>query len=145
MKKLAPLCAAIALAWSGGVLANAGDADSQSPQDSQALSPDSSGKTTQGFVLIQRNIYIPVDAEGKAASGEAIVIDRQDFVTAEELKAAQAENGKGGESEDSNGNGLDTNREQAPKLEGPAPSASPHASPTEKEGSPLGRGAIIAS
>jgi hypothetical protein len=64
---------------------------------SAAAFPDESAAThdakPKGFVVIQRNIYVPVDSEGKMASGNAVVIDKQGFVTAEELEAAQHEEG----------------------------------------------------
>src|SRR4051812_12571233 len=128
MKKLAPILAAIALASSGGVLADTGEGVNSVPssQDPQAATPDSPAKPAEGFVLIQRNIYVPVDAEGKVASNEWVVIDRQDYVTAEELKAAQAQNGDGN----------DTGKaEQAPQPEQPA----------RQPSLPGARGKVIAS
>jgi hypothetical protein len=101
---LVPLFAATALALSGTVLAqstpdaaNPPVASAPEPQQGAPFSgdapatPETEAKAPQGFVVIQRNIYVPVDAEGKATSDEVVVVDRQGYVTAEELRAAQPE------------------------------------------------------
>jgi hypothetical protein len=79
MNKIASIFATTVLLLSGAAFA-----------DESATAPDMKPK---GFVVIQRNIYVPVDSEGKMASGNAVVIDKQGFVTAEELEAAQHEEG----------------------------------------------------
>ncbi len=100
MNKLAPLFAATMIALSGAAVAQ--DDAASTPSDPSAQ-PDASqghqqaapgaGDEAQpkGFVLIQRNIYVPVDEQGNVASQKWIVIDKQGFITAEELEKAASE------------------------------------------------------
>lgn len=137
---LAPLFAATALALPGGVLADtANGAETRSPDEAPA---QASPNAPRGFVLLQRNIYVPIDANGKAASSNWIVIDKQGFVTAEELQAEQPEDGATGQDGGSNGDGSDS--QAAPKTEDSAPPA-PRTAPSVNGGSPIGRGPMIAS
>lgn len=161
MKNLATLLAATAVALSGAALANtpgapqapapaAPSADApqlpkvpQSSPDAQAQqAPEASGKPAEGFVVLQRNIYVPVDAEGKVASNDWVVVDRQGFVTADELKAAEAEARKNGE--------LPEDHAQAPEAgsgttpEEPAASPSPRTEPAVRLPA-LGGGSMIRS
>ena len=85
MNKLAPLFAATMIALSGAALAQDDDA-STAPEASQGQEAQ-----PKAFVLIQRNIYVPVDAEGKVASQNWIVIDKQGVITAEEMAKAAEE------------------------------------------------------
>jgi hypothetical protein len=129
MNKLAPLFTATALVLSGAAFA--GDAATATASDPSAQPDASQAQETQpkGFVLIQRNIYVPVDAEGKVASQNWVVIDKQGFVTVEELEAAKRAQGDGGESRPDTGN----NEGDA---EHPAPLQGRHAP---------GKGPVIAS
>lgn len=152
MKKLAPLFAVTVLALPGIGLANADDtasqasppaANAQSDNDSKSQAP---GEVTEpkGFLLIQRNIYVPVDADGKATSDHAIVIDRQGFITAEELAAAQRESGdgdNGGMKGDDNAPGAG---KESPKAQDSAP-ALPRSEPSVNGHVPLGRGPVHAT
>ena len=143
MKRLVPLFAATAFAVSGGVLANTADG-AQLPEQSAKPGIASAAKPPHGFVVLQRNIYVPVDADGKVASENWIVVEQQGFVSAEEVNAAHAESGMsapGGPP--SQGDGEAANVDRAPKLENPA--QTPHAMPSQKGGLPPLRGPFIAS
>lgn len=143
MKRLVPLFAATAFAVSGGVLANTADG-TQSPEQSAKPGIESAAKPPHGFVVLQRNIYVPVDAEGKVASENWIVVEQQGFVSAEEVNAAHAGSGMGVPGSQSNeGDGESANVERAPKLEKPA--ETPHAVPSQKRALPPLRGPFIAS
>lgn len=141
MNKAAPYFVTIALALSGGAFA----------QDDSTSAPDASGDNgaaqgqpaeLKGFVVIQRNIYVPVDSQGNMASKKSwVVIDKQGFVTAEEVAAAQrAEGGKGGE-EHSSPSEEDTANTLPPEVDGSAPSAS---STAQKHGT-IGEGPLVRS
>lgn len=143
MKRLAPLFAATAFAASGGVLANTAD-ETQPPGESPKPGIESATRQPHGFVVLQRNIYVPVDANGKVSSENWIVVEQQGFVSADEVNAAHAGSGTGAPGAPSNeGNGESGDAERAPKVEKPA--QAPHAVPSQKGGSPLGRGPFIAS
>jgi hypothetical protein len=86
MKKLLPLMVATALGLPAAVLAGNEDA-SDSPSAGNAASAPEVKKPEGGFVLLQRNIYVPIDAEGKVASNQWLVIEKQGFVTADEVEA----------------------------------------------------------
>ena len=99
MNKLAPLFAATMVALSGIALAqdDAGSAPSDpAAQPDAPQQPGDAGQQGQdaqpkGFVLIQRNIYVPIDEQGNVASQKWIVIDKQGFITAEEMEKAANE------------------------------------------------------
>ena len=139
MKKLAPLFAATLLALSGGVLANTPDGADR-PQSSTG-EPPSEARQPEGFVRIQRNIYVPVDSEGKVVSNHTIVIDRQDYVTTAEFEAATKEGDAKRGSEDMK----EDDNAPAPQTEEPAASPAPSASPTVRGRVPFGRGPMILS
>lgn len=138
MKKLAPLFAATALVLSGAVLAETGDSTPSTPE----------AKKPGGFVLLQRNIYVPVDGEGKLASSQMVVIEKQGFVTTEEFEAeardANKDNGAG------NDNGA-TKDDEATGKEGEAKPGEHAAPPSERTsrsktgGRSLGEGPMVLS
>jgi len=115
MKKLALVLAAGALAMSGGIFAETDDSQTAP----EVKKPD-------GFVLLQRNIYVPVDSQGKIASEKWIVIEKQGFVTPDEFEALAKDAAK---SADNGG----TSDEGAGRQEAPTPGeqdATPPAEPT---------------
>ncbi|HET9650720.1 MAG TPA: hypothetical protein VFP36_00945 [Usitatibacter sp.] len=139
MKKLAPLFAAIALVSSGAVMAETGD-DNQSPSPGESQSaPDA--KKPGGFVLLQRNIYVPVDAEGKLASSQMVVIEKQGFVTTEEFEAEarDAKKDTGATKDD------EATKEGEAKPEEPAASPPARTSRSKAGGHSLGEGPTVKS
>lgn len=134
MKDLATLFAAAALAVSTAALALPGEPKSQVP--SQELS----SKSTEGFVVIQRNIYVPVDADGKPTSNEWVVVDKQGFVTAEEMKIAQAEAEAAGKGHGADNESDSERKDETPKSDKPSPRTEPAA-----KSLPLGSGTMILS
>jgi hypothetical protein len=138
MNKLVPSFTAIALSLSAAAFAQA-DAPAQ-----PSAEPDASqGQEAQpkGFVLIQRNIYVPVDSEGKVASQNWVVIDKQGFITTEELEAAQREMAS---EEDAGANGKQGGDAANPKPEMPA--ATPSGSNSSLQRHPkIGEGPTVRS
>ena len=140
MKKLALLFAAGALAMSGGILAET--------EDTQ---PAPEMKKPEGFVLLQRNIYVPVDAQGKIASEKWVVIEKQGFVTPDEFEAvardaASGEAGGGTKDEDTTGqqDAPTPGQQQAPTPAEPTAAVpSIRSAPTMKGHPPLGGGPMI--
>ena len=142
MKRLAPLFSATAFAVSGGVLANTAD-EALSPGESRKPGIESATRQPHGFVVLQRNIDGPVDADGKVSSENWIVVEQQGFVSADEVNAAHAGSGMGAPGAQSNeGHGESADAERAPS-EKPAPT--PHAVPSHEGGLPPMRGPFIAS
>ncbi|HET7402096.1 MAG TPA: hypothetical protein VFJ62_09955 [Usitatibacter sp.] len=149
MKRFIPLAAATALVLCSGAIAQTEEDGAQSPGQAQAApgTPNGSEAKPGGFVVLQRNIYVPIDSEGKVASSQWVVIEKQGFVTTDEFETmareAQADQAnKGGKGdEDSAGQG----QEGAPAAEEPA-APSPHATPSVKgHPLPMGQGPIINS
>lgn len=143
MKKLALLFAATAFALSGGALAATADGI-QPSEESAKPAPDSAAKRPHGFVVLQRNIYVPVDADGKVSSENWIVVEQQGFVSAEEVDTTHAQKGMDAPAgQPKEGSGEAENAERAPKLE--QPGQLPHAVPSHRSGLPPIRGPFIAS
>lgn len=116
MNKLAPLFTATVLVLSG--VAFAEDKSTATPPDPSAR-PDAAQLTKpRGFMLIQRNIYVPVDAEGKMAASENwVVIDKQGFITTEDIEAAQRAQGSG----DGDESGIEQSESKTPSMHKPNP------------------------
>jgi hypothetical protein len=141
MKKLALIFAAGALAMSGGIFAETDD----SPSASEVKKPD-------GFVVLQRNIYVPITTEGKVASDKWVVIEKQGFVTAEEFEAVARDAAKGEDNGGSSDEGAGEQEaptpggEEAPTPAEPtAATPSARALPSVKRHPPLGEGPMIRS
>lgn len=143
MNKLASLFTAAALAWTGAGFAE--DNAASAPSDPSAPPDASAAQVTKpkGFMLIQRNIFVPVDAEGNMSSEHAVVIDKQGFVTTEELEAAQSTQGSDGDG-DQSGTGKSDGDQPAPKTETPAASMS-GSTPSAHKPQRLGEGPMIRS
>ena len=137
MKKLALVFAAAALAMSGGILAETDDSQTAP----EVKKPD-------GFVLLQRNIYVPVDSQGKIASEKWIVIEKQGFVTPDEFEALAKDAAKSG---DSGGTGDESaGQQEAPGEQDATPPAEPtsatpstHGLPSVRSHPPVGEGPMI--
>ncbi len=141
MNKLAPLFAATMIALSGVALAQ--DDASSTPSGPSARPDASQGQQGQeaqpkGFVLIQRNIYVPVDEQGNVASQKWVVIDKQGFITAEEMEKAANE----AASQESEGSGSD---EDAPKADEPSTKPSTGAVPLLQKRQSIGEGPMVRS
>ncbi|HWH40160.1 MAG TPA: hypothetical protein VNU21_10000 [Usitatibacter sp.] len=140
MKKLALVFAAGALAMSGGILAETDDSQ-----------PAPEVKKPDGFVLLQRNIYVPVDSQGKIASEKWIVIEKQGFVTPDEFEALAKDAAKSGDSGGTADEGAGqqeapTPGEQAtPPAEPTAATPSTRGLPSVRSHPPLGEGPMIRS
>lgn len=140
MNKLAPLFAATMIALSGAALAQDDAASMPSgPSARPDASPGQQGQGAQpkGFVLIQRNIYVPVDEQGNVASQNWVVIDKQGFITAEEMEKAANE----ATSQESEGSG---NEEAAPKADEPSANA-PSPMPSLEKRPSVGEGPMVRS
>jgi len=141
MKKLALVFAAGALAMSGGILAETDDSQ-----------PAPELKKPDGFVLLQRNIYVPVDSQGKIASEKWIVIEKQGFVTPDEFEALAKDAAQSGDNGGTSDEGAGQQDAPTPGIEGATPPAEPTAAtpsarglPSVRSHPPLGEGPMIRS
>ena len=140
MNKLVPSLTAIALTITGAAFAQ-DDASSQPSGEPDAAQGQEAAQP-KGFVLIQRNIYVPVDSTGKVASQNWVVIDKQGFVTTEELEAARRE--MADTEDDSAGKPEGQGDPANPKPEMPA--ATPSGSTSSMQSQPaIGEGPMVRS
>lgn len=142
MNKLAPFFTATALVLSGA--AYGAGSSTAAPSDPSAGSDASQAQVTKpkGFVVIQRNIFVPVDAEGNMAKEHAVVIDKQGFVTTEEFEAAARAGGDEAESDAAQSEG---NAEPSePNAQKPEPTMN-GSTPSLHRAHPPGEGPMIRS
>ena len=153
MKRLIPLAAATALILCSGAIAQTEGDGAQSPGQDQSAPGTNKGSEAkpEGFVVLQRNIYVPIGSDGKVASSQWVVIEKQGFMTtdefetmAREAQADPANNGGKGD-DDSGGQGQGQGQEGAPGAEVPA-APSPHTTPSVNgHPLPMGDGPVINS
>jgi hypothetical protein len=142
MKKLVPLIAVTAFALSGAVLAGTdGNNESQTPGDAQSSAEVK--KPEGGFVLLQRNIYVPIDAEGKIASNQWLVIEKQGFVTADEVEAVARDAANDVQSNGPKDDDDASGAQAKPKRDDATPS--PRSIPSPTRHLPIGEGPMTRS
>jgi len=141
MKKLVPLIAVTAFALSGVVLAGTDDKnESQAPGDAQS---SAEVKKPEGFVLLQRNIYVPVDAEGRISSNQWLVIEKQGFVTADEVEAVARDAANDVQSNGPKDDDDASGAQAKPKRDDATPS--PRSIPSPTRHLPIGEGPMTRS